>query len=154
MWYSLYFLFIFCLMKEVCKLTFLYSLFLKISHDLFQSWYRSMRRMTFFSLISPVLRLQLRHFEYMRDTMVKVRFDNLNSVQLVILSMYFRVCLRCVVITIKFKSTFIVCPGKWSLSSLCNLIWIEMLANTLLQMQIEVQKTFTLFTDNGFYHLL
>ncbi|ONM11716.1 hypothetical protein ZEAMMB73_Zm00001d034903, partial [Zea mays] len=38
----------------------------------------------------PVLRLQLRHFEYMRDTMVKVRFDNLNSVQLVILSMYFR----------------------------------------------------------------
>ncbi|ONM11710.1 hypothetical protein ZEAMMB73_Zm00001d034902 [Zea mays] len=32
----------------------------------------SMRRMTFFSLISPVLRLQLRHFEYMRDTMVKL----------------------------------------------------------------------------------
>ncbi|AQK72137.1 hypothetical protein ZEAMMB73_Zm00001d017024 [Zea mays] len=32
----------------------------------------SMRRMTFFSLISPVLRLQLRRFEYMRDTMVKL----------------------------------------------------------------------------------
>jgi hypothetical protein len=44
--------------------------------------------------------------------MVKVYFDNLNSVQLVILSMYFRVCLRCAVITIKFKSKFIVCPGK------------------------------------------
>jgi len=35
-------------------------------------------------------------------------------------------------------------------SSLCNLIWIEMVANTLLQMQIEVQETFMLFTGNAF----
>lgn len=41
-----------------------------------------------------------------------------------------------------------------AMSSLFNLIWIEMVANTLLQMQIEVQETFTLFTGNGFYHLL
>jgi hypothetical protein len=41
-----------------------------------------------------------------------------------------------------------------AMSSLCNLIWIEMVANTLLQMQIEVHETFTLFTGNGFYHLL
>ena len=35
-------------------------------------------------------------------------------------------------------------------SSLCNLIWIEMVANTLLQTQIEVQETFMLFTGNAF----
>jgi hypothetical protein len=33
-----------------------------------------------------------------------------------------------------------------AMSSLCNLIWIEMMANTLLQMQIEVQETSMLFT--------
>jgi hypothetical protein len=33
-----------------------------------------------------------------------------------------------------------------ALSSRCNLMWIEMVADTLLQMQIEVHETFTFFT--------
>jgi hypothetical protein len=41
-----------------------------------------------------------------------------------------------------------------AMSSLCNSIWIEMMANTFPLMQIEVYETFILFTGNDFQSLV
>jgi hypothetical protein len=47
-----------------------------------------------------------------------------------------------------------LCRSMIAMSSLCNSIWIEMMANTFPLMQIEVYKTFILFTGNDFQSLI